>query len=60
MNRFLKRAWAEIDLDALEHNYNEIKKLAKGKEILAVVKANAYGHDDKAVLLLILRTWNIR
>ena len=26
MNRFLKRAWAEIDLDALEHNYNEIKK----------------------------------
>ena len=44
MNRFLKRAWAEIDLDALEHNYNEIKKLAKGKDILAVVKANAYGH----------------
>ena len=51
MNRFLKRAWAEIDLDALEHNYNEIKKLAKGKDILAVVKANAYGHDDKAVCL---------
>ena len=51
MNRFLKRAWAEIDLDALTHNYNEIKKLAKGKEILAVVKANAYGHDDKAVCL---------
>ena len=43
MNRFLKREWAEIDLDALEHNYNEIKKLAKGKDILAVVKANAYG-----------------
>lgn len=51
MNRFLKRAWAEIDLDALEHNYSEIKKLAKGKDILAVVKANAYGHDDKAVCL---------
>ena len=51
MNRFLKRAWAEIDLDALEHNYNEIKKLTKGKDILAVVKANAYGHDDKAVCL---------
>ena len=34
MNRFLKRAWAEIDLDALEHNYNEIKKLAKGKDII--------------------------
>ncbi|MGN0611730.1 MAG: alanine racemase [Ruminiclostridium sp.] len=51
MKKFLKRAWAEIDLDALEHNYNEIKKLSKGKEILAVVKANAYGHDDKAVCL---------
>ena len=51
MKKFLKRAWAEIDLDALEHNFNEIKKLSKGKEILAVVKANAYGHDDKAVCL---------
>lgn len=49
MNRFLKRAWAEIDLDALEHNYNCIKRLARGKEILAVVKANAYGHDDKTI-----------
>ena len=51
MKKFLKRAWAEIDLDALEHNFNEIKKLSKGKEILAVVKANAYGHDDKTVCL---------
>ncbi len=49
MCKFLKRAWAEIDLDALEHNYNCIKELARGKEILAVVKANAYGHDDKAI-----------
>lgn len=49
MCKFLKRAWAEIDLDALEHNYNCIKELAGGKEILAVVKANAYGHDDKTV-----------
>ena len=36
---------AEIDLDALEHNFTQIRKRA-GKEtkILAVVKANAYGH----------------
>lgn len=49
MKKFLKRAWAEIDLDALRHNYKEIKKLTGDKEILAVVKANAYGHDDKTV-----------
>ncbi len=49
MKKFLKRAWAEIDLDALEHNYNEIKKAAGNKQVLAVVKANAYGHDDKTV-----------
>lgn len=49
MQKFLKRAWAEIDLSSLKHNYEEIKKLVGKKEVLAVVKANAYGHDDKAV-----------
>ncbi|MBR4305452.1 MAG: alanine racemase, partial [Ruminiclostridium sp.] len=49
MKKFLKRAWAEIDLDALRYNYGQIKKLTGDKEILAVVKANAYGHDDKTV-----------
>ena len=46
---FLKRTWAEISLDALDSNIAEIKKLIGGKEIMAVVKANAYGHDDKTV-----------
>ncbi|MBW1854614.1 MAG: alanine racemase, partial [Deltaproteobacteria bacterium] len=36
---------AEIDLDALEHNFTRIRKrVGKEAEILAVVKANAYGH----------------
>lgn len=35
---------SEIDLDALGHNYANIKKMAQGQKILAVVKANAYGH----------------
>lgn len=35
---------AEIDLDALGYNYREIRERAGEKEILAVVKANAYGH----------------
>ncbi|MBE6889698.1 MAG: alanine racemase [Ruminococcaceae bacterium] len=46
MNNFYWRTWAEIDLDTLKNNINEIKKLACGKEIIAVVKANAYGHGD--------------
>lgn len=35
---------AEIDLDALGYNYREIKEKANDRKILAVVKANAYGH----------------
>ena len=41
--------WAEIDLSAIKHNLGQIKKLIganrKGApKIMAVVKANAYGH----------------
>ena len=41
----LRRTWAEIDLDALEHNYRLARSLA-GEEVkyLGVVKADAYGH----------------
>lgn len=46
---FLRRAWAEIDLDALEFNLGQIRKTAPEKEVIAVVKANAYGHSDKIV-----------
>lgn len=38
------RIWAEIDLDALVHNYLCAKKAADGAKTLAVLKANAYGH----------------
>ncbi len=37
--------WAEVDLSAIKHNMQEIKKLvAYHVNIMAVVKANAYGH----------------
>jgi len=37
--------WAEINLDALAHNFRVIRKrVAPGVKILAAVKANAYGH----------------
>ena len=33
MNNFYWRTWAEIDLDTLKNNINEIKKLAGDKEL---------------------------
>ena len=36
--------WADIDLDALEHNVRALKTQARGALLMAVVKANAYGH----------------
>jgi len=42
----LGRVWLEIDLDAVSHNIKTIRRIAgKNSEIMAVVKANAYGHD---------------
>jgi len=41
---YLHRAWAEIDLDALVHNFKLIRKMTDAK-IFSVVKANAYGHS---------------
>jgi len=44
------RAWIEIDTDALAHNIADIRsKSPKNNEIMAVVKANAYGHGVGAI-----------
>jgi len=45
-----RSTWAEIDLKAIVHNYKQVKKLV-GKEtkVMAVVKANAYGHGTVEV-----------
>lgn len=41
----MMRTWAEIDLDALAHNYRELRALLpSGCRFLGLVKANAYGH----------------
>lgn len=39
-----RRPQAIIDLQALEHNFNRVKQLAADSKVLAVLKANAYGH----------------
>lgn len=36
--------WAEIDLGAVRHNLRKIREAAGKAKIMAVVKANAYGH----------------
>lgn len=41
---FLKRAWAEINLDNAKENYKTIKMSAKDRRIMPVIKADAYGH----------------
>lgn len=48
MDKFLKRAWAEIHLDRLYQNMNKLMTITDNTktEVMAVVKANAYGHDD--------------
>ena len=41
----MTNSWLEINLEALAWNYRLIKhKLKPGTQVLAVVKANAYGH----------------
>lgn len=47
MKQYLKRAWAEISLSGLQSNISLIKKLAGAStNIMAVVKADAYGHGE--------------
>jgi alanine racemase len=40
-----RRCWAEIDLDALRHNADAVRtQIGPYVKLMAVVKANAYGH----------------
>lgn len=46
-NQIEQRSWIEVDLDQLMCNYNIYKSLLpNGVEIMAVIKADAYGHGD--------------
>ena len=53
---FLRRTWAEIDLDALAHNYHRARALTgPGVRYLGVVKADAYGHGALQAAALLER-----
>lgn len=47
MSNYLKRAWAEINLNNLEHNLSVLRHLV-GKDcmVMSVLKADAYGHGS--------------
>lgn len=38
------RTWAEVDLGAIRHNVQILSRRASGAHLMAVVKADAYGH----------------
>ncbi|WP_066060025.1 alanine racemase [Robertmurraya korlensis] len=47
---FYRDTWAEIHLDKIMYNVSQVKKhLPSHVQIIAVVKANAYGHGDVQV-----------
>lgn len=54
MFKSIRPVWAEINLDNLAHNMREIRRIAKSKDIMAIIKADAYGHGamDVAPVLL--------
>ena len=55
MQKLLGPTWVEINLDAIANNVKNIKKLiGKKKELMAVVKGNAYGHDILEIASVVL------
>lgn len=45
MKEILRRTWAEIDLDALAHDFKAVRQAAdQNAMVCCVVKADAYGH----------------
>jgi len=54
MEKLLRPVYAEIDLDAIAYNMKNIKKLAKDKEVIAVVKADCYGHGSLDIVPTLL------
>ncbi|MBM4061905.1 MAG: alanine racemase [Planctomycetes bacterium] len=49
-------AWVELDLAALRHNVREFRRvLGPDRELVAVVKANAYGHGLREIAAAVLR-----
>ena len=53
MNRSL--TWAQIDLNAIRHNFRVLRRLAGKTKILIVIKADAYGHGMPPIAKLLVK-----
>ena len=50
----IRLLWTEIDLDVIAQNMQIIRKMAKSKEVAAVIKADAYGHGASETMRIAL------
>ncbi|BAZ41628.1 alanine racemase [Calothrix sp. NIES-4101] len=54
---YSQRAWVEIDLAALSHNVKQLRQLLSTRtQLMAVVKADAYGHGAVTVAKTVLES----
>lgn len=61
MKPYLKRAWAEVSLEKLRNNIRIIKSLnSDNTEIMAVVKADSYGHGYERIVHCLEQDCGIR
>ncbi|WP_088105713.1 alanine racemase [Halalkalibacter urbisdiaboli] len=58
MDSFYRDTWVEVDLNAIEDNVRSIRKFYKERDmnIMAVVKANGYGHGAVEVAKMALQS----
>ncbi len=58
--RLEPKTWIEISRRALESNFDALKKVSRPSNVMAIVKANAYGHGLSEVVSILNRkgaTW---
>jgi alanine racemase len=48
-DKLLRPTWVEISLSKLRRNYQRIRNLAGARKVMAVIKADAYGHGAVTV-----------
>ncbi len=51
----LRPAWVEVNLSAIANNTRRVVEIASGAQVVAMVKANAYGHGAVEVSRAVLR-----
>lgn len=55
MKEYIERSWVEINLSQIRRNYTAYKKIFNKQKIIAVVKADAYGHGDIEVARVLMQ-----